>query len=155
MAFSLLLRFAATSSLLRWALGASALALCLMFSLLHSHLSLSHPSGSILAFAYPLLSILLRWESVFSHVGGGRSRRVHPPHLWAPEAPEDGERLAAELSRRSWHGNKASVEIIVFGFRVAMLSHIASRTKRKWKVGFESCGFKILFQDSANVSVEI
>lgn len=38
----------------------------------------------------------LRWESVFRHVLGGRSRRLNPAYGRLPEAPEDGEHLAAE-----------------------------------------------------------
>lgn len=38
----------------------------------------------------------LRWESIFCHVVGGWPRRLDPPDVWLPEAPEDGEHLAAE-----------------------------------------------------------
>lgn len=56
-----------------------------------------HQTPVCLLVSYPrFLSRRVRWESVFCSVLGGESLRLHPAHVRLPEAPEDGERLAAE-----------------------------------------------------------
>lgn len=96
--------------------------LCLMFCL-SIFVSFSFSQSSCVApmlqcfnlYFYPLFtppsltffSHHLRWESIFCHVVGGRSRWLDPPYFWLPETPEDGECVAAE-----WVGGGSHAETI-------------------------------------------